>query len=1204
MFNLSKSSVNKKRYLLNFLMRVSFLLIFSLCTLGSLLLAKNSEAQTLGDYYVTLQLKNTTISAIFEEIEDQVDLTFSYPTSLQNIMVESINVKNKPLDEFLNALGAKTHLKFQQVDNMIAVTSTNASKNNQIKTEEKSDDSNVFESIAAFLFKKNTDITPIEDPDRAVITGTVTHANTGTELIGANIFIEENGRGAVTNVDGKYRFETLSPGTYTLKASYVGFKNLSKQVTVGAGDTVFVNFQLQPSAYQLDNLTVVSTGYRKIPKARATGSFATIGSVDLDRLIGALSVTDKLKGRLPGVLMTNADGITIRGKSTINASKSPLIVVDGFATNLSLSKINPNTIQSITVLKDAAAASIWGVRASNGVIVVTTKSGNKSKGPQISYSMSYSVQEVPDISSLRLANSEQYIDAELEALGKGWYDLSNPNGNFGYSRVWEIYTGNVNGQISDAQAQSLYNKLRNVNSYGQTGLFFEPGMLQQYNLSASGAEDIYRYYVSLNYQNNAFYAKQNNDQRIKLFVKNSFQFTPKLRIQSIINLAYITNTNNGINIYDFVRQKPYMPIVDEDGNYVPKYGDERGHDLIANLESQGYYNWNENLKRDFDNNDNTSHSFAPRVITGLYYDFSDFLSFSSKFMYERNNYSRDIYYNDETYYTRNMVNKFTTIRNSEPVYQLPRGTIYNQYNYEMAAYSFRNQLTFAKEFNKLHEVHAILGSEIRRIKSNSQEKRYFGYDKQTLTYSRVNYAELGVGVPGWNGRIFHLQELFDPIRVDENRYVSWYFNGSYTYKDRYTFTASARIDRSNVFGERINHSLIPLYSFGLAYNISQEAFFDVDFIDNLVIRATIGENGNIDKGTSKILVADPGRHYLTQEKNLSILYPANNKLRWETTKVYNLGIDVGAFSRVNMSLDLYYKKSFDLLGYVEADPTVGFTTVYKNTSEVENKGFELTINADILRRKFGWNVNLILSHNQNKVTKLYNPTPSVSDYLTGGFSRQIEGKPIDYVYNYQWAGLSETGEPQVYNAEGEIVSWQDAGATPALDWLVYSGTTVPQYFGSLVNTFRYKGFTLTPILTYQLGHVMRMPSPYIRGNGQLLASIAKRWKKQGDELHTDIPNMWSDSGAPFKRRQFFRLTDARTQSASYIRLSSLSLSYKLPASIIGTYFQSVRLQAQATNLWLWTNNSKGIDPSALNLRYGDLGLEPASTYIFGLKVSF
>lgn len=1182
-------------------MRVSFLVIFLGCSLSGVLWANNTQAQTLDDYKVTLQLTNTTISRVFEEIERQVDFTFSYPAYLQNVSFNFIKVENKPLGELLKSLGQKAHLKFEQVENMIAVISADTLKTQKVLAEE---DYNPF-----YLLHPTLNIPPYKEDknykedgiqQKAVIKGVVVSAKTGKALIGANILIKENLRGAATNKSGKYRFEEVFAGAYTLTASFIGYKDRSKQVTVSKGDTVVVDFNLQPSAYQLEELTVVSTGYREIPKARATGSFATISAEELSKEIASGNIYDILQGRLPGVLITNQDGITIRGKSTLNANPDPLIVVDGFATQLSLDAINPNNIKSITVLKDAAATSIWGVRASNGVIVITTKSGNQSGSPQISFSSNFEVREAPDISSLRLASSEQYINAELEALNKGWYDLTTPNYNVGYSRVWEIYTRHYNDEITDAQAQGMYNKLRNNNAYDQADLFFRPATFQRYNLSASGATEKYNYYLSLNYQNSAYNEKQENNDQIRLLVKNSFQFTPKLRFDASIRLSYEESVNNGIPMDRFIEQKPYVPFVNVNGKYVPVYEGMRSQKSIKELDEMGYYNWSYNLKREFDNNDNTASSFTPRMIAGLQYDVIEGLSLHSSFMYERNDYTSDQYMNDETYFTRNLVNKFTILQDGDPVYQLPRGTIYDSYTYQMDSYSFRNQISFDHLFSGLHQVNAILGSEIRMVKTKSQERRYYGYERQSLIYTSVNRQKLASGVTGWDGQLEYLKRLPEPIEQHEDRFVSWYFNGSYTYDNRYTFTASARIDRSNIFGGEINNRIIPLYSLGIAYNISNEGYFNVDFIDNLEISATVGKGGNIDKGTSSVLIAEPGITYPTQEQLLYIGFPANKELKWETTRTYNLGFDVAAFGRIAVSLDLYMKKSFDLLGYVDVDPTVGFTTVYKNTSEVENKGFELSINANILDGEFGWNTTFNLSHNKNEVTKVYKPNPSVRNYVWGGL---IEGKPINNIYNFRWAGLSETGEPQIYDAEGNIVSWQDE-AIPALNWLVYSGTTVPQYFGALINTFRYKGFTLTPIITYQLGHFMRMPTPHIRGDGHLLASVSKRWKKPGDEKHTDIPKMWTGYSPPAQRGQFFQYTNRRTQSASSIRLSSVNLTYHLPATIFDNRIRSIELHAQINNLWLWTKNTKGIDTKAISFRNGNLSLEPPTTYTFGVEINF
>lgn len=246
-----------------------------------------------------------------------------------------------------------------------------------------------------------------------------------------------------------------------------------------------LNVVLEEDVISLDEV-VVSTGYQKIPKERATGSFVIANEERLNTQVGVISIREKIQGLLPGVLV-QGNSIVIRGQSTINANTQPAIIVDGFPTSLSLDDINPNDIESITVLRDAAAASIWGVRASNGVIVITTKRGDESSKPKFAYTTSLRITEMPEIGALQLANSSQYIDAELESLDRGWFNLSLPNGNIGYSRVYEIYKNRHDGIISNEEAAQQFNILRSNNSYGQTDLFFRNSMSQQHDLSVSGA---------------------------------------------------------------------------------------------------------------------------------------------------------------------------------------------------------------------------------------------------------------------------------------------------------------------------------------------------------------------------------------------------------------------------------------------------------------------------------------------------------------------------------------------------------------------------------------------------------------------------------------------------------------------------------------------------------------------------------------------
>lgn len=300
-------------------------------------------------------------------------------------------------------------------------------------------------------------------------------------------------------------------------------------------------------------------------------------------------------------------------------------------------------------------------------------------------------------------------------------------------------------------------------------------------------------------------------------------------------------------------------------------------------------------------------------------------------------------------------------------------------------------------------------------------------------------------------------------------------------------------------------------------------------------------------------------------------------------------------------MDLYWRKSFDLLGYVATDPTNGFAQVYKNTAEVENNGFDLQLNGTVLEGEFHWDMGFNITYNKNNVTKVYNPNPTVYRYLHPLPGHELEGKPIDHVHSYRWAGLTSEGEPQIYDDAGNIVSWEESDLEHP-EWLVYQGTSVPKFVGAFSNTWGYKGFMLNAIFSYKLGHIMRMPSPK-HNYATLLDDISKRWQNPGDEKNTYIPKMPSTYQVKSERHDFYSYSDFRSQSASYIRLSTLSLTYNLPKSLIGSAFETVQLQAQGRNLWLWTKNDENIDPETCST-YGDLRLGVTPEYTFGIRLQF
>ncbi len=1149
------------------IMRMTIVILLA----GFLQVSATGRGQT-----ITLKAKNSPAEAVFRSIEKKSGFTFVYfRKDLEQIGRINISAVNTPLKEVLDQCFETTPFTYVIDEKNIIVKSRGAEEF-----------INISEKLAA------------APPYSGIIRG-----DNGLPLAGVNVMIKGTGKGTVTDSEGRFKIEA-NAGDILIFSS-IGYK--THEIMLSDATNLSLVLSIESSLIDTAVVNYVSTGYQSLPKERVTGAFSHVTHVDLDKQIGAGSIDEKFKNLLPGVLSSGGT-VTVRGKSSINANQNVLIVVDGFATNLSLNTLNPNDIESITVLRDAAAASIWGARASNGVIVIVTKKGKNVNGkPVISATSTLKIEHQPNLADLRLATSAQMVDVELEALNKGWYNLNSAENNPGYSRVFEIYRKEKNGEITGAEANSQYNLLRNTNAFDQKDFFLHNGVFQQYDVSLSGSTAQNNYYLSVNYQNNKPYTKGVVDNRFIFFVKNSYQFLPKFRLDALVNVSYSKAALNSVSMGDFLGQRPYESFVDANNNYVPEYlggGASRTIETNELWKQKGYYDWNPNVKRDFDNADAGTTSFSPRLSLGLNYDIMKGLNIESSLQHERTEYAYDEYLNDETYYTRNLINTFTVQQpGGALLYHLPPGTIYNAVASNLSKITWRNQLSLNRDWGMgKHKVNAILGTELHRDVLTTRTHRYFNYNKKTLTYSLIDEDELAKGVTNYNGQTQMFSPIAFPVTEDQNRFFSTFFNGAYTFNDKYTLSASARMDKSNLFGAATNDKIAPLYSAGAAWNISKEKFFNSNFVNDLRIRATTGVNGNVERTTSKVLTATAMRNLSgTGEEYLKIIWPENKSLRWESTKTTNFGLDARVFeNKVSVTLDYYIKKSYDLLGYVAADPSLGFDKVYKNTASVENKGFDVRITARPLNGQFQWSPVLNLSFNKNEVTEVYTPQINVDNHLTGGRGREVKGSPIDYLYSYRWAGLTNEGAPQVYDNTGKAVT-DVATAQPTVEWLEYSGTRVPPYFGSFINSFSWKGFTLTPIITFEFGDVMRLPTTYLRTVGSINSDIDKRWRKPGDEKITDLPGLYASMNEPYALRQFYASANNKVASTSFIRLSNLSLAYTVPSSVTGRIFSNLQILTQASNIAIWKKNKNGIDPEAIDRLTGALWFAPVTTYTFGIK---
>lgn len=731
---------------------------------------------------MSVKFSDITLTKLFWEVQRVTDFVFVYGTDdlQENTKPISISMEDATIHEFMKEALKGTGLTYTEIDKVVV-----------IKKDEKKEQSTKIKSGKP----------QEQEPKGKKITGKVKDKN-GTTLPGVNILVKGTTIGVPTDTDGN--FELLLPEDKNrIQVSFVGF--VTQEVEVGnESDFLIV---LESDMQNLDNIVV--TGYQTLSRERANGSFVSVKSADLDKQIGATSLSEKLQsGMLPGVVIDNDNNITIRGKSSLNASTAPIIVLDGFPTETSINNINPNDIESITVLRDAAAASIWGARASNGVIVVTTKSGKgirvvkdgKTKNKAaFDFSSSVRITEMPDLNDLRLASGATTVDYQLEQLDMGYWNLEGSGYSQGQSLVFEAYRKQHQGLISESEANAIYDQLRRNNFYDEgADLFFRNSLSQQYNLAVSGATELNNYYVSVNYQNNKPYSKGNNDESLNFTIKNSMQLLPQLRFDVTVGGRYRKAEINGINAYDLTGVDAYERILDDNGNYIPSSTqgytrEQMSFEEAKDWEAKGHHSWMFNLKQEYDNKDKTSDYFSPRVNLALSYNILEGLKFDSKFVVEQSNTEVEEFNNTNTYQTRRLINYFTLIEEGKLNYQLPNGPILYTTNEKMSYYALRNQLSFDRSFNDdKHQISAILGTEVNRHLYKRSGQLYCNYDRDKLLFDLIDSKSLAdgskinfKGSPAIFQNDWHLRHV-----ENENRYFSVYTNGSYTYNQKYTVAAS------------------------------------------------------------------------------------------------------------------------------------------------------------------------------------------------------------------------------------------------------------------------------------------------------------------------------------------------------------------------------------------------------------------------------
>ncbi|MFB2120816.1 SusC/RagA family TonB-linked outer membrane protein [Parapedobacter sp. 2B3] len=936
----------------------------------------------------------------------------------------------------------------------------------------------------------------------------------------------------------------------------------------------------------------VSTGYQRIPKERATGSFDLIDQKTYSRS-NSPNILERLKGLGNGLLFDakadNPLGISVRGRSTIFSNTQPLVIVDNFPFDGNLSSLNPEDVQNITILKDAAAASIWGTRAGNGVIVITTKKGAFNSPVAFDMSNNITVTERPQISRMPTVSAADFIEMEEFLFEKGYY---NPTLSVDYpvvSPVVQLLDERRNGVISEAIYAERINILRQADVMKEwQQYFYRPAMVQQYTLSAKGGGKNHSFYVSGGYNNNRSTEVGISSARYTLKTNQTFTLLDdKLRIATDIQFANSTNETQNPNGY-----RPYLPyerLADENDNALPAlqvgglrehYTDTAGSGLLLDWKYRPLDELREGYSQSRGRVDNMM------INVNTQYHIFNGLSVAGYYQYQKQLSAGTVLHDERSFYTRNLINRYTNIDPATAQLRrpIPIGAIFSGSSGDYQVHNARLQTNFDRSFGN-HVITVLAGYEVGMSDYGTNATgMLYGYDPETETYARINSFEEFPYFFGLGRSTINSQNVSRSKRLD--RSISYYTNLMYAYVDRYFVSASFRKDQSNIFGVKANQKGVPLGSVGLAWNIHKERFWGANALSSLRLRATYGFSGNVDKTTSAYLTANTGRTNEFQDLYLDISNPPNPSLRWEKVKTINFGVDMALFgNRLLGTLEYYFKYGIDLMGRSPIAPQTGVVSFYGNVADTKTRGMDIKITSrNLTSPNVNWETTVILNLNKDKVTN-YKVSPGANADIAHSSALQVvpmEGYPIYSLVSYRFVGLDDTGDA-LGVLDGEVgKDYAAIQRSSDMNSLVVHGSQTPTAFGSVMNTVQYRQVSLSFNILYKFGHHYRRPSflsNYLIGGGWMQPDFEKRWQQPGDETSTNVPAF--KYPIDLNRDIFYQYASILATPAASVRLNDVRLAYSLAIRNVGWWVKQMEFYAYASNLGIiWRASDAGIDPEA------------------------
>ncbi|WP_066220090.1 SusC/RagA family TonB-linked outer membrane protein [Formosa haliotis] len=1209
-------------------------IVFILSAVLSLNAAGYSQSKN-----VSINLKNVSFSRLFEEIRKQTDYSFFYnEQKIGELGKISVNEANVSVEKLLGDVLLGTDLSFKVVDGVVVIVE---------------------------------DDTPTTTQG-IVIEGVVTDAKSNLPLPGVTILVKNGLLGTSTDIDGKYKIR-VPAANITLVFSFVGYK--TQEIKVAKNEVLVVRMEEEILGLE----EVVITGYQTIDKRELTSSISSVSAEELD-VVGAVSIDKMLEGKATGMSVTNisstpgaAAKIRIRGGSTFTGNQSPLWVVDGViyedpvplsASDINsfdniniignaLTGINPNDIAKIDILKDASATAIYGTRAANGVIVITTKRGKEGK-PVLSYSGGFSYVQAPTYSDLNLMNSLDRIDVsrEMQARNLGYSQSYDNFDRLGYEgALMNLWDGTYSHQ--DFQNQVSYLETLNSDWFGA---LYQDGFTQQHAISASGGGENAKYYFSLGYDDQQG-AEQNVDlsritarSNLDLDLRDNLKLSFRLN-GSIQDAAY---NHSSVNLFDTAYYTSRsVPIYNQDGTYFLQSQQIHGEDKYGARTYAGY-----NVLREMENSERSIINKDLGIAASINWSFLNHFRFNSQISYRNTTNLSEEWITEDTYYSANLrtYDAFEDLidQRQDLSGHLPFGGVYTGGMVSQDTYAITNQLNYNLRLDK-HVFNINLGQEARSINywgatgfsvpgyNHYQGRGFVALPNVGTTTNDAGDSVLNFDNYDYDAMIEWLTtdggvSVYPSITDRVTNNMSFFGILNYVYDNRYVLNFNMRSDGSNQFGQYERYKFKPTWSVSGRWNIHNEKFFGTNNkIDELGLRASYGIRGTMPNASPYLIISNYGR-------NNAIYYPEttaqlsdfpNANLRWEKTTTTDIGLNFSFFEgRLSGALDYAYSKSIDLLQSRPISLVNGSADQLFNSGSKDVSSYEISLRSVLLQMDdLALSTHFNFSYEKDRVLAGFEDVAqfdglTITDYLNGSIYRA--GFPTNGFFAYQFDGLNEQGLPTFKNLVME-------GATPEEQLeavLEYQGSRVPLYYGGFGLQIKSGNFNLAANFTYKLGYKTRL-LPLYNGNQNLplpyenmSAEFNNRWRQPGDELLTNIPTIsnYNQAFTTVASRAdgldyiyvtngeyvvpsgtnawwMYDRSDARIVNGDHIRLQSLTLSYNIPHKLLdGAGIKNMNVGLQGSNLsyFAFDKDLKGQDPDQVS----GIGLPVLPTYSLSVNMSF